>query len=181
MHAQKYLVVVSSIFLHHCLRFNPKSWTISSAKFANGSTQLGGTQRWHKLSSIRVALNKDILHYVQVVLATGPGNPPAVRVLTGGAVRFGPRPGQKPEPRLSSRVVTRPGYGTAGISPGSNRTAVTNLRFLQLSLQLSIWVPIILWHDQYVNCAEWWALSPPASRFAIRVIFDEWLWKMGQF
>jgi len=35
-----------------------------------------------------------------VVLATGPGNPPAVRVWTGKMVRFGSRPVQKPDPEL---------------------------------------------------------------------------------
>jgi hypothetical protein len=34
------------------------------------------------------------------VLATGPGNPPAVRVCTGKTVRFGSRPVQKPDPEL---------------------------------------------------------------------------------
>jgi hypothetical protein len=68
----------------------------------------------------------------------GPGNWPAVRVLTGGSVRLGTRPSQKPEPRLARRVVTRPGHRTAVIRPDWNRTAVPNLRFLQLWLQLSI-------------------------------------------
>jgi len=42
-----------------------------------------------------------------VVLATGPGNPPAVRVLNGGSVRFGSRTGQKLDPRCLGGVVTR--------------------------------------------------------------------------
>jgi len=39
-----------------------------------------------------------IFHRVSVVLATGPGNPPAVRVWTGKTVRFGSRTVQKPDP-----------------------------------------------------------------------------------
>jgi hypothetical protein len=73
-----------------------------------------------------------------VVLATCPGNLAVVRDLTSGSVRFGSRTGQKPELLLSWRVVIRPGYRTAGIWPDWNRTAVPNIRFLQLWLQLSI-------------------------------------------
>jgi len=73
-----------------------------------------------------------------VVLATGPGNPPAVRVLTCGSVRLGSRTGQKPEPLWSWRVVAWPALRTAGIWPGWHRTAVPNIRFLQLGLHLSI-------------------------------------------
>ena len=36
---------------------------------------------------------------LRVVLATGPGNPPAVRVRTGKTVRFGSRTVQKPDPQ----------------------------------------------------------------------------------
>jgi len=76
--------------------------------------------------------------WLHIVLATGPGNLPVVRVLTCGSFEFGSRTGQKPEPLLSSRVVTRPRHRIAGIWPGWNQTAVPNIRFLQLSLQLSI-------------------------------------------
>jgi len=75
---------------------------------------------------------------LQLVLATGPGNPPAVRVLTCGSVRFGSRTGQKPDPLLSWWVVTWPGHRTAGIWPGWNRTTVPNIQFLQLWLLVSI-------------------------------------------
>ena len=93
-------------------------------------------------------------HTPQLVLATGAGNPPAVRVLTCGSVRFGSRTGQKPEPLLSWRVDTRPGHRTTGIWPGWNRTAVPNLRFLQVWLQLSMRILIVLRHDLYVDYAE---------------------------
>jgi len=38
-----------------------------------------------------------------IVLATDPGNPPAVRVWTGKTVRFGSRPIQSPDPELLGR------------------------------------------------------------------------------
>jgi len=44
-------------------------------------------------------------------------------------------------------------------------------------LQLNIWVLIVSWHDQYVDCAVLPPLSPPAVRFAIGPIFVESLWK----
>jgi len=37
----------------------------------------------------------------------GPSNPPAVRVLAGGSVRFGSLPGQKPEPLCLGGFVTQ--------------------------------------------------------------------------
>jgi len=50
-----------------------------------------------------------IQRHLAIVLATGPGNPPAVRFLAGGSVRFGSLPGQKPEPRCLGGFVTRTG------------------------------------------------------------------------
>ena len=47
------------------------------------------------------------------------------------------------------------------------------IRTSQLWLQLSIWVLIILWGDQYIDCAVLQAHSPPAFRYAIRPIFME--------
>jgi hypothetical protein len=41
------------------------------------------------------------------VLATGPGNPAAVRVLTSGLVCFGSLPGQKPDTRCHGGFVNR--------------------------------------------------------------------------
>ena len=117
----------------------------------------------------------------RLVLATGPGNPPAVRVLTCGSVWFGSRTGQKPEPLFSWWDVTRPGHRSAGIWPGWSQTPVSNLWFLHLWFQLSMWVLIVLRHIQYVDYTKLWALSPPAFRFAIWLIFVEWLWKKGQF
>ena len=115
------------------------------------------------------------------VLATGPGNPPAVLVLTGGSVLFGSRPGQKPYPLCLGGFVTSTGHRSAGIWPGWNRTAVPIIRFLLVWLQLSIWVLIVSWHSQYINCSALAPLSPPASKFANQLIFVEWLWNDGWF
>jgi hypothetical protein len=116
-----------------------------------------------------------------IVLAMGPCNPPVVWVLTCGSVRFGSRIDQKPEPQLTWRVVTLPGHRAVGIWPVWNRTADPNIQFLQQWLQLSIWVLIISWHDRYVNCADLAPLWPPAFKFAIGLIFVEWLWNKGDF
>ena len=53
------------------------------------------------------------------------------------------------------------------------------LRFLQLWLQLTICVLIVSWHGPHVNCSALAALSTPAFKFAIRLIFVEWLWNNG--
>ena len=50
-----------------------------------------------------------------------------------------------------------------------------------ISLQLSIWVLIVSWHDVYADCAVLAVLSPPALRFAIRPIFVESLSKTREF
>jgi len=47
-----------------------------------------------------------------VVLATGPGNPPAVRDWTGKTVRFGSRRVQKPDPELLGRPNPYPYLST---------------------------------------------------------------------
>jgi hypothetical protein len=50
----------------------------------------------------------------QVVLARGPGNPPAVRVWTGPTVRFGSRTVQKPDPELLDGPNPYPYASTRG-------------------------------------------------------------------
>jgi len=57
-----------------------------------------------------------------LVLATGPGNPPAVRFLASGSVWFGSLPGQKPEPLCLGGFVTRTGPKPCVFWPGRNRT-----------------------------------------------------------
>ena len=73
---------------------------------------------------------------LQVVLATGPGNPPAVRVLTGGSVRFGSvrfvtRP--KTRPALSWRVCYPDRTYTRGVLAGLYPDRGSISRFLQIS------------------------------------------------
>jgi len=80
----------------------------------------------------------------------------------------------------SRRVVTSTGHKPMVFWPGWNRPTVPTLRFQHLWLQLSIWVVIVSWHDQYVDCAVLTALSLPAFRSAIGLIFVEWLWHMGK-
>jgi len=48
-------------------------------------------------------------------------------------------------------------------------------------LQLSIWVLIVLWHDQYIDCAVLWAVSPPAFRYVIWPTFLESRSKIREF
>jgi hypothetical protein len=50
----------------------------------------------------------------QLVLATGPGNPPAVRVRTGKTVRFGSRTVQKPDPQRLGGPNPAPYSSTRG-------------------------------------------------------------------
>ena len=47
--------------------------------------------------------------HAQLVLATSPGNPPAVRVFPGGSVQFGSLPAQEPEPLCLGGFVARTG------------------------------------------------------------------------
>jgi hypothetical protein len=51
----------------------------------------------------------------------------------------------------------------------------------KLWFQLSIRFLIVSWYDQYVDCAVLSALSSPAFRFAIWLIFVEWLWNKGKY
>jgi len=56
------------------------------------------------------------------VLATGPGNPPAVRFLPGGTVRFGsvPDPAKNPNPLVLAGLIPGPDiepWVLAGLEP----------------------------------------------------------------
>ena len=78
------------------------------------------------------------LHHPSLVLAAGPGNPPAVWVLTGGSVQFSSNTGQIPDPLCLGGVDSRTGPKPAVFWLGWNRPVVATWRFLQLWLQLSI-------------------------------------------
>jgi len=73
-----------------------------------------------------------------VVLAMGPGNPPAVQFFAGSLVQFSSRPSRKHDPLCLGGFVTWTGLGTMGFWLGWNRTTVPNTRFPHLWLQLSI-------------------------------------------
>jgi len=91
-------------------------------------------------------------HSPGLVLATVPGYPAAVRVVT--------------------RNTGVPGEFGDGLEP--DRSSI--LRFLQLFLQLSIWILIVSRHDPYVKCADWCLISSPILRFAIGLVFIQSFW-----
>jgi len=132
-------------------------------------------------ASSRHSCSNSWLIVLRIVLATGPGNLPAARVLTCGSVSFGPRPGQKPDLLCLGGFVTWTWHWTAGIWLGCNQTAVPNIRFLLLWLQWSIWVVIVSRHSQYVNCSALAPLSSPAFKCGIQQIFVECLWNNRWF
>ena len=61
----------------------------------------------------------------------GPGNRPAVRVLTAGSAWLGLRPGRKPNALCVGSVVTQTGHQP------------TVFWFVQLWLQLTLWALVI--------------------------------------
>ena len=61
--------------------------------------------------------------YMGLVLAMGPGTPPAVQVWTGISVRFSSRPGQEPDLLCLGRVVTQIGHKPVVLWPGCTPTA----------------------------------------------------------
>jgi len=72
-----------------------------------------------------------------LVLAMGPGSPPAVHLLAGSSVRLRSKPGQKPDPLCCGRVVARTGHWPAGFWPGWNRTVVRFYGCLQFDSTLA--------------------------------------------
>jgi hypothetical protein len=78
-------------------------------------------------TSLKMSVNREstILWVAScIVLATGPGNLAAVRVLTGGSVQFSLIPGQKPDLHWLGEFVTRSRHKTAVFWPGCTRTTV---------------------------------------------------------
>jgi hypothetical protein len=87
---------------------------------------------------------------------------------------------QEPDPLCLVVFVTWTGHRTVGCWLGSNQTPVRTIWFLNLWHNISIWVLIVSWLDQYVDCSDWAARSPPAFEFGIRLIPVEWLWHKGR-
>jgi hypothetical protein len=114
-----------------------------------------------------------------LALATSPGNLPVVRFLDGCSVRFGSRPGPRPNPLCLGWILTGPDINPrvfARVRLGLQFQFTVSTTSGQLQLQLSISVLMISLHDEYGDCAVLVPLSPPAHKFAIRPIFVEWLW-----
>jgi hypothetical protein len=72
--------------------------------------------------------------------------------------------------------VTRNTGVPTGFGNGFEPDRGSIVRFVQLWLHFCIWVLIASCHGEYVNCSAWAALLPPAFKFAIWLIFVEWLW-----
>jgi len=159
-------------------------WTIGSVNFRKVSDPRRAFRPAFRLSGISddwFWSDWDHRELVQVVLATGPDTCPAVQFLLGISVWFGSRPGQKPDLFSLGRFVTRTEQRTVGFWPGWNRTAVPNIWLPHVWLQLSVWVLILLWHGQYVNCTVLCGLTPPAFRFVIRPILIALRWNHAKF
>ena len=137
------------------------------------SGSLSGTHQCLSQYAFYTYLRKACLYWV--VSAMGPENRAAVWVWTGKMVQSGSRPSQKLHLPGLGGVITQTGQKPMVFWPGCTWTVVSYLRFLQLSLQLSISVLIVSGYDQKVDCAVLVALSSPAFRFAIQLIFLEWL------
>jgi hypothetical protein len=65
--------------------------------------------------------------------------------------------------------------GTHRFGNGLDPDCGSILLWLQLWLELSIWIVIVSQHGQYADCAVLSPLSPPAVRFAIDPILIDWL------
>jgi len=65
-------------------------------------------------------------------------------------------------------------FGQVGTGLWFHITVPTTLSVVWL--QLSLWVLIKLWHNQYVDCAVLAALSPPGVRITMRPIFVDSQW-----
>jgi hypothetical protein len=87
------------------------------------------------------------------------------------------------------RFHPKPDYGNRSYHPknldhwkwASFTTINPAVQVHNFCLQLSIWVLIVRWHDQYIHYAVVAARSPPAVRFAIGLIFVELLSKTREF
>jgi hypothetical protein len=94
-----------------------------------------------------------------------------LRVWVQGQVRTAPDPLKRVLPHEKPTPACYPAGFTC---PRSNQQQM-------FSLQLSIWVLIVLRYDVYVKDAVSGALSPPGLRFVIWLIFGESLWITRDF
>jgi len=78
---------------------------------------LSSTLRPCKDAGVRLLLTLNLLLYSSIVLATGLGNPPAVRVWTGYTVRFCPKTVQQPDLLSLGGVGTQTGLKPAEFWP----------------------------------------------------------------
>ena len=84
---------------------------------------------WSHNSSMNLRSQRDNANTVaDLVLRMGPGSQPAVRVSTGGSVRSGSKPSQKPDPLCVGRVVTWTGQKSALSLPGISCSRDSSLR-----------------------------------------------------
>ena len=90
--------------------------------------------------------------------------PPRSGVTNRSRLGFGPEPN-----RLDGFYHTK----TWTIEIGRVLPPQPGISTTPLWIKLSISVVIVLWHDQYIDYAVLRALSPPAFRYAIRLIFAE--------
>ena len=91
--------------------------------------------------------------------------------------RFRVRVGTGTEPWQCFHHMKNPDRWHLGWFPSQNPAFARP----DVSLQLSISVLIVSWHDVYADCAVSAALSPPTFRLAIRLIFVESLSKTREF
>jgi len=118
-----------------------------------------------------------------ISVSNGSGLPASVPVFAGSWVRFQTQP-KNPTRFAMAGLLTGPDINPCdcargGTAPRFNRTVPST--FAPLLPQVSIWVLIVLWHDQYAHCAVLCALSPSAFRFAIRPMFVESVWIKAKY
>jgi len=100
----------------------------------------------------------------------------------------GTGPGQKP-PRNANKVTSTGFLRRWDINPWVFGRVKTALRYdftvpstvAQLCRQLSIWVLIVSWPNQFANCAVLCGHSSSAPGFVIRPIMVELLWNKAKF
>jgi hypothetical protein len=76
------------------------SITHATPAIATAAELLEGNENGTRLRSRSPETSRDLSDWKSLVLATGPGNLPAVRVRTAKTVQFGSRQVQKPNPQL---------------------------------------------------------------------------------